>query len=226
MRKILSPELELPDSAEVFHMNPIWQVLATSPQFRLFHKERSASSRRFNVGELLKAERKAGLANPVSRSLFGLDSQVVLGCVAKGRSASPSLNRELERNVPYSLGLELYSDLCYFETKFNPADDPTRGRAIRPSSSPFRSWWHGLKNGYFPAFDMWCSAVGLDAGLLNLGELLGPTVSSPFSSAPQFLAEPIEQTDIKLEERRGLTSSCSLVEDYSDSQLCWRFRPP
>ena len=76
-------------------MNPLWEALARALTFRLLYERR-------NIGEVrafLRAEVQLGLECPDSRGLFILDSQVSLGCISKGRSSLPSINREFERTL-------------------------------------------------------------------------------------------------------------------------------
>ena len=55
-----------------------------------------------------EAEAIQGRTHPRTRPLFGTGSQVVLACITKGRSASPSLNSILRR----SLGNLLVTRVC------------------------------------------------------------------------------------------------------------------
>ena len=127
-RGLLPASSELPDSEDVLEMNPLWEVLCTALSFRPLVTQKSRSSRHINIGELrafLSAERTLGLSAPSSRELIGLDSQVVIGLLSKGRSASSSLNLELSKSVATVVGFDLYSELFYFESSRNPADDPS-----------------------------------------------------------------------------------------------------
>ena len=182
---LLPPELELPDGAVSYLMNPLWEVLARSLKFRLLFKHRAGSPRHINIGELrafLRAELQLGLEQPHSRDLFGLDSQVVLGCVTKGRSSSPSLNKELEKSLGNVLGLGLFSETFYVETRLNPADDPTRGRPLRKPDLPMPDWLQAIADRKFEAFDAWLHSEGLDgqtlSGLPPFSELLSEHAQS------------------------------------------------
>ena len=79
-----------------------------------------------------------------ARTLYGIDSQVTLGAVVKGRSASASLNRELRRFLPSLLFHDSYSEFMYYRSKDNPADDPTRGEILRKPCVELPSWWKKL----------------------------------------------------------------------------------
>ena len=64
------------------------------------------------------------------RVLVFIDSLVVLGAFAKGRSSSFKLNGILRSTLPYlTLGF-LEVALIWVSTKANPADHPSRGVAL------------------------------------------------------------------------------------------------
>ena len=187
---ILDPSLELPEATDEFVMNPLWQVLASGLQYKLLLSRKSPCSRHISIGELrayLAAEKELGFARPSSRELFGLDSQVVLGLLSKGRSASPSLNWELSKSVPTILGFDLYHELFYFETSMNPSDDPTRGRKIRAPTALLPEWWEEVASGCFSQFDSWLADFELDdhsmSGLPDFSELGFDARSEPTSTA-------------------------------------------
>ena len=89
-----------------------------------------------------------------SRRVVGLDSRVVTGAVAKGRSSSARLNAPLRRVVPHQLCGGLYYGSNFVRTHVNPADDPTRGRrprGIEGAACP--AWLDPLLRGDPSAFD-------------------------------------------------------------------------
>ena len=177
---VLPEELELPGEEVGYSMNLLWEVLAKSLEFRVFHKKRSKTKRHINIGELraflLEAERLAGADSPCNRDIFALDSQVSLGCLVKGRSASFALNLELERTLGDVLGFGLFSEYCYFNSRSNPNDDPTRGVPLRKPSWKLPSWWCSVAEDQFEEFDRWLRAFSLDdhsmSGLPSFDELL------------------------------------------------------
>ena len=125
---------ELPDPSQTFSANPLWSVLARCLDCVLLYKTQAQGRRHINIGEsrgFLKAEKKLGLEKASARQLFGLDSQVCLGCICKGRSASESLNQELCRSLPTILFHDSYSECMYYQSAENPADDPTRDVELR-----------------------------------------------------------------------------------------------
>ena len=72
-----------------------------------------------------------------SRVVSFADSSPNIGAWAKGRSSSGRLDRHLRQVAPDLLLTDLQLAIPYVSTKFNPADAPTRGRAVRraPSST-------------------------------------------------------------------------------------------
>ena len=60
------------------------------------------------------------------RFLHLVDSQVVLGVVAKGRSSSHKLNRVVKKINLLLLGCHAYMLLGWVRTELNPADEPSR----------------------------------------------------------------------------------------------------
>ena len=100
---------EVPETEEPYQSNPLWETLARCLNYQLTFAKVKQAQRHINVGEVrgaLKAERLGALRRPSSKLLLGLDSQVGLGALIKGRSASPALNAELSRSATYgSAGL-------------------------------------------------------------------------------------------------------------------------
>ena len=72
-----------------------------------------------------------------SRVVSFADSSPNIGAWAKGRSSSGRLDRHLRQVAPDLLLTDLQLAIPYVSTKFNPADAPSRGRAVRraPSST-------------------------------------------------------------------------------------------
>eukprot|EP00438_Fugacium_kawagutii_P018478 Skav222409 [mRNA] locus=scaffold4005:148863:154871:+ [translate_table: standard] len=164
MRDELDPSMELPNSDEFFTEHPLWETAARAFDFELVKKRRARGGRHINIGELqsyLMAERAAGYKQTDSRVPISGDSQVTLGAVNKGRSSSPALNKELQRSLPFCLGLGIYSFSGYTRTAFNPADDPTRGVPIRQSDVEVPSWWLAGKDGNFAPLDAFLEGLNM-----------------------------------------------------------------
>ena len=82
------------------------------------------------------------LAKTVQGSRFGvlLDSSVTIGCNAKGRSSSTTLNYYLSTSLPYVLGGSLCPYLFHVRTDDNCADDPSRLVPLRRSLTAAPFW--------------------------------------------------------------------------------------
>eukprot|EP00435_Cladocopium_sp_Y103_P073431 s469_g43.t1 len=190
---------ELPDSSQVFETNPLWHLLANMLDYKLLFAKAKTGQRHINIGELragLKTERLLAKRRPSSRILIGLDSQVALGTLAKGRSSSPAMNRELARSIPSMIALDSYLEAMYFHTSVNRADQPTRGKEIEAPSEEPPVWWEEFSKGQFQAFDEWLFEQGLDplsvSGLPCLAELCGEV--SPKGILPEFLGVAMEDS--------------------------------
>lgn len=127
---LLPCEEELPNPGEAFRYNPLWEKLAKSLTFKLQFKQSASSHRRINIGEVksvLKAEKLHGLKDPCSREIYGIDSQVALGALLKGRASSPAINSLLCQSLPHMLACESYFEGMYFSSKSYPSDERTCG---------------------------------------------------------------------------------------------------
>lgn len=77
------------------------------------------------VAVLLKRRSRARLKHGM-RYFHVLDSMVTRGCLAKGRSSSPRLNRVLRRCAAYLLGSDMYQFPLWTISRWNFADKPSR----------------------------------------------------------------------------------------------------
>ena len=91
-------------------------------------------------------EKNQGVYSSV-RVLYGLDSQVALGALIKGRSASKALNGLLQRSVPTMIGSDMYSGLGFFPSSSNRADAPTRNALPPPPDVELPPWWSDAIDG-------------------------------------------------------------------------------
>ena len=172
----LDPAEELPGE-ESFTEHPVWEVAARGLCYTLDWKKRAKNGRHINLGELhayLKAE-VLGAADGDKRVAIGSDSQVCLGCICKGRSASPCLNNALKRSLAVVLGNGIYSSGGYERSAHNPADDPTRGVPLRDAVAELPSWWLSLENYQYDELDSFLKSCNLHpdqiSGYPNLNEL-------------------------------------------------------
>ncbi len=208
---LLDPSFELPDPEQSYVVNPLWTVLARCLTYKLLYKKSATGSRHINIGELrafLATEKKLGVKYPSTRGLYGIDSQVVLGCVVKGRSASPSLNREMEKSLGSVLFYDVYSEVMYYKSADNPSDDPTRGAPLRGPRLAVPSWLTDLSSGLFTHFDEWMAGHGISdydlTGLPPTEELMRPSgcsqVMEPDLSEDSVFHSACFEEDVEVEQ--------------------------
>ena len=82
----------------------------------------------------------------------------------KGRAASPALNHELKKTIPWAISSDLYSGCMYFRSCENRADGPTRHRDPDPPDVAVPAWVDEVAEGRFDSFDRWM----LDKGAPSL----------------------------------------------------------
>ena len=63
--------------------------------------------------------------------IAGILQHLNVAAWSKGRSRSRALNRLLKRAAPEALACGIRLGFGYVRSAFNPADNPTRGRAVR-----------------------------------------------------------------------------------------------
>ena len=88
-----------------------------------------------------------------SRCIALLDSRVTLGAAAKGRSSSYAISRVLQGSLGYVIGGNLYPGGLHVYSASNRADDPSRGKPVRPASRELPAWFLNLQSGDPRAFD-------------------------------------------------------------------------
>ena len=154
-KDLLEPERELPGGI-VFPAPPLYVGLACYPAYSELWRREYRSRVHINVAELeayLREEARAGCRKPTHRFLFGLDSQVALGAVVKGRSASPPLNDLLSRSIAPYVGFHILPHVVFFPTSVNPADAPTRHQQVAQPTGPEPLWWADLCRGLHARLD-------------------------------------------------------------------------
>ena len=202
-KQMLDESEELPE--EQYDCHPLFEVAARALEYKEGWRLQHQKVVHINIAELrahLKEESHLAISKPSSKQVYGLDSQVALGCLVKGRSSSRSLNRELLRSLPLILGSDLYGFYMFFPSKLNRADGPTRGIAPPTADAVLPSWWTEVANGDFENFDRWMEAASAN--------LLGPA-SVPLVS--QCLLQREAREECKSEKERR-------------SNPCSRKRPP
>lgn len=150
----LPADQELPEFQYVSH--PIWQVLAGALQYREKWRLPSRQGKHINVQELhafIIEEKHAARECKQKRILSGIDSQVTLGSLIKGRSSSPALNSLLRSNLCHPLGSGIFHSYMYFLSEENRADGPTRHKAPAAPDIEYPQWLVDLENGDYAGFD-------------------------------------------------------------------------
>ena len=94
-----------------------------------------------------------------SRALGLIDSRVLLGAAAKGRSSSAALGRVLLTALPYVLGGGLYPGGLHVYSEANRSDGPSRGRSVAPPTKDWPVWLHELCEGRTYRFDVCLAAA-------------------------------------------------------------------
>ena len=94
--------------------------------------------------------------SPHSRFCALLDSRVIIGCNAKGRSSSKQLNFYLASSLPYIIGGDLYPSLLHMGSKDNASDDVSRFVKLRKAAEPLAPWLQQLLVGEHSIFqEVW-----------------------------------------------------------------------
>ncbi|CAE7921921.1 unnamed protein product [Symbiodinium sp. KB8] len=105
--------------------------------------------------------------HPNSRLVGLIDSRVLLGSAAKGRSASPALCHVLRSAVPYVLGCGLYPGGLHVYSAQNRSDGPSRGRPPAPPTKAWPAWLQALVRGDTRPFDLVCASAASVPRLLG-----------------------------------------------------------
>ena len=153
---VLPEDEELPD--HVFTVHPFWELMARGLDYETRWRAEVTRSCHINLLELrayLREEKNICLSQRSVRVPFGIDSQVCLGAVVKGRAASACMNRMMKASIPYAIGSDVYSMYMYFPSSFNRADGPTRHRVPDPPDMLLPDWWQQLSEGVTSGFDFW-----------------------------------------------------------------------
>lgn len=160
---MLDHEDELPEACYVCH--PFWEVVARGLLYKEKWKLRVERPLHINILELrayLREERFLCSSFHSLRTFHGLDSQVCLGALVKGRAASRALNAELQRGLAYPMGADVYGNYMFFETQFNRADAPSRGTEVEPPDIELPVWFLQMAEGDLTLFDVWMQQHAAD----------------------------------------------------------------
>jgi len=152
---------ELP-SDECYDTHPLWELLARCLVFVTEWRKPHARAVHINVAELaahLKEEKNLCKRHQSFRCLYGLDSQVSLGALVKGRSSSKCLSRLLQKSLLPMFSADAYSGVGFLPSAINRADAPTRDREVEPPDMALPDWWEELSDGGFVGFDLWLESL-------------------------------------------------------------------
>ena len=188
---LLDPEDELPDGC--YNTHPLWTTVARCLTYKERWRMQCPAGKHINCLELkayLLEEKRVSTAYKSKRYLSGLDSQVCLGALVKGRSSSPSLNRLLRSNLCYPLGSAIFNYHMYYPSEYNRADGPTRHSAPAAPDVEAPEWMEDLSKGSTERFDEWMKGLPkiADKGDLDFDALKnGKEVDlRPMSKLPSF----------------------------------------
>lgn len=242
---LLNEEGQIPnDEEQPYKTHPFWHLLATAPTYSERWRRPHLRQVHINISELAAHLREEKLLADEAFSIrvpYGLDSQVALGSLVKGRSASPQLTSLLSRSIPTVLGRDVYGGYGFFPSGVNPADAPTRHETVPPPSSAFPSWKDDVADGDFEKFDLWFAEVEAAAGLTakeDFSELgaksrlvLRPKrekaapVNEDIYTIPEAVTEVVEEA---VPEEACVLSSRALevLRSFSSEQVIWPARSP
>ena len=166
---LLDPADELPNG-DMYNSHPLWILLARGVTYKEEWRAAHLKKRHINFTELggyLREEARLAAVYESFRFLCGLDSQVSLGALIKGRSASKPLNALLQRSVAVVIGSDAYSGLGYFPSSVNRADAPTRDAVPPPPDIELPTWWADAAAGDLSGFDEWLKSQEDAASLVS-----------------------------------------------------------
>lgn len=153
---ILEAENETPGDG--FSCNPLWDVMSRAFPYSTTWVKHVTRSEHINILEMkaLVAEEKRIAERFCSlRVLAGLDSQVSLGSLVKGRASSKAINNILRQSMPYSISSDIQMHYMYCNTKRNRSDGPTRNKDPAPPDMVQPPWVAELPKGKTDSFDAW-----------------------------------------------------------------------
>eukprot|EP00435_Cladocopium_sp_Y103_P020708 s2227_g5.t1 len=150
---------------EPYAVHPFWELCARGFQYKELWRKRVTRSSHINVLETkayVEEEKRRSVQSPHLRILFALDSQVCLGALTKGRSASLALNAILKRSLPYPLAGGIFGHYLYYPSAFNRADGPTRDTEPKPPDLQLPQWFWEHDDSFFEGLDKWLASIGAE----------------------------------------------------------------
>ena len=220
---LLEVEEELP--GEVYDCHPLWSLLANCLTYKERWRSECRKGRHINISELLaflKEEKFICSGELGKRFLFGLDSQVALGCLVKGRASSASLNRCLKSSLCYPIGSGVYQYVMYFPSEVNRADGPTRHSQPAAPSEPIPGRFDTFLGGDPEPFDSWRTQVekGVVEPAFVCGDLLN---GESVDLKPKRRRQRKRRTTIKrkseLEEQQPSPASEEIPSELSQEAI-------
>ena len=88
------------------------------------------------------------------KQIYGMDSQVGLGALSKGRSPSLPINEELRRGLPHIVGCQHYPGYMFAPTRLNPGDCPSRNQDL-PAPRAMPQFLADVAAGSIAEFEAW-----------------------------------------------------------------------
>ena len=232
---LLDAEAELPGDF-IFGTHPVAEAVSRVPAYRCLWRREYKARIHINVAELgayLREEARLAGRVIAGRILCGLDSQVCLGALVKGRSASPVLNRMLASALGPLLASRIFPAYLFFPSALNPSDDPTRHQAVRPPSLQKPRWWQEIEEGRFDEFDAFLVVLkshrerGLSSaaararpGSRTLEVVRSPSASASDSAAAAFSAASVSSSPALLAALRSVPLAAFLTRNGAPVDLC------
>ena len=154
--KIIATTVE-PDVTRPHSSPPRWMTqLGCGLTWKKLIQYRFKKANHINVNEHLSYRslvKHVSKTSPHSRFCALLDSRVIIGCNAKGRSSSKQLNFYLGSSLPYIIGGDLYPALLHIGSKDNASDDVSRFVKLRKATESLAPWLQQLLAGKHSIFE-------------------------------------------------------------------------
>ena len=96
-----------------------------------------------------------------SRTIGLIDSRVLLGASAKGRSSSAALSHVQQTELPFVLGGGLYTGGLHIYSSKNRADGPSRNRPPDAPTKAVPLWYEALCRHDYTLFDVYLASQGV-----------------------------------------------------------------
>ncbi|CAE7310120.1 unnamed protein product, partial [Symbiodinium necroappetens] len=96
-----------------------------------------------------------------SRTVGLIDSRVLLGASAKGRSSSAALSHVQRTELPFVLGGGLYTGGLHIYSSKNRADGPSRNRPPEAPTKALPVWYEALCRRDYSLFDVYLASQGV-----------------------------------------------------------------